>query len=292
MFLAACSFGAGAVLIKLAYHTGLRPAELLPLQNLVALACLWPMMLISHGFPRLKRGQILRLVLQGLAGNFAISVCYFWAAQRIDVSLLSIILFSYPGLVLSYQIVAERHRAAAWELMALALAFAGVVLAVEPFHGTASGIDRLGLILSVGAAASYAFMNLYGQKLSRDLSALVITTFTSTVSTLALMAVLPPRYWLTFDFSQRQWIFIAGLGLLSTVLPMNLMYLAIRRIGAFHVSVISIAELPCILVLAYFILHERMDPWQMLGGGIILLSMALMQPSREAARRDSTTDAG
>jgi drug/metabolite transporter (DMT)-like permease len=59
MFLAACSFGAGAVLIKLAYRTGLRPAELLPLQNLVALACLWPMMLITHGFPRLKRRQML-----------------------------------------------------------------------------------------------------------------------------------------------------------------------------------------------------------------------------------------
>lgn len=283
MFLAACSFGASAILIKLAYHSGLQPAALLPLQNLVAVVCLWPMMLIPRGLPRLKGQQVRGLIWQGLAGNFAISVCYFWAAQRIDVSLLSIILFAYPGLVLLYQIVVERHRAATWELMALALAFAGVVCAVDPFHGAAARVDRLGLILSVGAAVAYAFMNLYGQKLARDMSSLVITTFTSTVSTVALMAVLPPRHWFTLAFTPGQWLFIVGLALFSTVIPMNLMYPAIRRIGAFHASVVSIAELPCILVLAYFILSERMNHWQMLGGGMILLSLVLMQPARDAA---------
>jgi drug/metabolite transporter (DMT)-like permease len=65
---------------------------------------------------------------------------------------------------------------------------------------------------------------------------------------------------------------------LSTVVPMNLMYLGMRRIGAFHASIISVAELPCILVLAYFILGERMTASQLLGGGMILLSFFLIRP--------------
>jgi drug/metabolite transporter (DMT)-like permease len=277
MFFAACCYGASGILIKLAYRAGMEPAGLLPLQNVAALVCLWPMLYASGGMVRPRPGRMRRLVWQGLLGNFAISVCYFWSAQRIDISLLSIILFTYPGLVLAYKIAAEKHKTATSEWTALVLSLAGAVLSVNPFHGTYDRVDVLGLLLAVGAAASYAFMNIHGQKLSLEMSPQTITAVTSTVSTLALMAVLPARHWLTLDFTPQQWLYIAALGLFSTVLPMNLMYLAIRRIGAFHASVVSIAELPCILVLAFWILGERISLWQMLGSGLILLSVVLMQ---------------
>jgi drug/metabolite transporter (DMT)-like permease len=286
MFLAACSYGASAILIKLAYEAGLHPASLLTLQNVCAIACMWPMLLLTKGRPRIKPSQWFALILQGLGGNFAISVCYFWAAQRIDVSLLSLILFTYPVLVLLYQMVVERRRAFAWEWISLALAITGVALAVDPIHGGADKIDRLGLLLSIGAAAAYAFMNIHGQRLSHAFSSQVITTVTSSVSTLSMMTVMPSRYWFTVDFSSRQWLFIVSLALFSTVLPMNLMYLAIRKIGAFHASVVSIAELPCILVLAYLILHERLNAWQMAGGAMILLSLVFMEPARESGRME------
>ncbi len=278
MFLAACSFGASAIVIKLAYFAGLRPSELLPLQNLAAVLCLWPIMLAARGWPRLERRQVRRLLCQGLIGNFAISVCYFWSANRIDVSLLSIILFTYPGFVLIYAMAVERRRILASEYLALILAFAGGVLAVNPFQAAATRMDFFGLLLALGAAVCYAFMNIFGQKLTGDLSSLVITTITSSISTLALAVVFPPWHWFPSGITGQQWLYIGSLGLLSTVIPMNLLYLGIRRIGALHASIVSIVELPCILVLAYFILDERMGSWQMLGGSMILLGLILMRP--------------
>jgi drug/metabolite transporter (DMT)-like permease len=278
VFLAACSFGAGAILIKLAYVTGLQPSQLLPLQNLVSILCLWPLLLMGKGFPKLHRADWLKLILQGLLGNFAISVCYFWSAQRIDVSLLSIILFTYPGFVLLYAMGVEKHRATAGECAALFLALGGGALAVGPLQTFSGSMNRWGLILAVGAAISYAFMNIHGARLARDLSSMAITTITSTVSTLALAAVLPPEHWISLPLSATQWLHIIGLALLSTVLPLNLLYLGIRRIGAFHASLISVAELPCILVLAFFLLGERINTWQMVGAGMIVLGLIVMQP--------------
>ena len=277
MFLAACSYGAAAIVIKLAYRAGLQPAGLMTVQNFVAVVCLWPLLLLSSGMPGLRAPQVRRLIYQALLGNFAMSVCYFWAARRIDVSLLSIILFTYPGLVLLYQMLAESHRPAPRELLALLAAVAGALLAANPMHGSIGGTDGLGLVLAAGSAAAYAFMNIHGYRLSRDLSPMVITTITSTVSTVAMVALLPSRDWLSMDFSAVQWLLIAASALLSTVLPMNLMYVAIRIIGAFHASIVSVAELPCILVLAYFILQERLTAAQLAGGGLILLSILLMQ---------------
>jgi drug/metabolite transporter (DMT)-like permease len=284
MFLAACSYGAAAIVIKLAYRAELQPAGLLTVQNLVAMVCLWPILLLSLGMPRLRGRQARGLIYQGLLGNFALSVCYFWAARRIDVSLLSIVLFTYPGLVLLYQMIVENHRPASREVLALLSALAGALLAVDPFHAATGKIDGLGLVLALSSAATYAFMNIYGYKLTLDLSPIVITTLTSTVSTMAMMALMPAREWLSMDFSAGQWILIAASAVFSTVLPMNLMYLGIRRIGAFHASIVSIAELPCILVLAYFILQERLAASQMLGGGLILLSIVLMQAPADPAK--------
>jgi drug/metabolite transporter (DMT)-like permease len=292
MFLAACSYGAAAIVIKLAYRAGLQPAGLLTVQNLVAMICLWPILLLSLGMPRLRGHQARGLIYQGLLGNFALSVCYFWAARRIEVSLLSIILFTYPGLVLLYQMVVENHRVAPRELLALLSAVAGALLAVDPFHGTTGRIDGLGLLLALGSAATYAFMNIYGYKLTRDLSPMVITTLTSTVSTAAMLALLPSRDWLSMDLSAGQWVLIVASAVLSTVLPMNLMYLGLRRIGAFHASIVSVAELPCILVLAYLILQERLTPLQLSGGGLILLSIVLMQAAADPAGTGSAANSG
>ena len=292
MFLAACSYGAAAIVIKLAYRTGLQPAGLLTLQNLVATVCLWPILLLSAGMPRMSGRQVRGLIHQALFGNFALSVCYFWAAQRIDVSLLSIILFTYPGLVLLYQMVAENHRPASSELLALSSAVAGALLAADPLHGSMGRIDALGLLLALGSAAAYAFMNVHGYKLSRDLSPMVITTLTATVSSVAMLALLPSKDWLSLDFSSGQWLLIAASAVLSTVLPMNLMFVGIRIIGAFHASIVSIAELPCILVLAYFILQERLTAPQLAGGGLILLSIVLMQADMFLRTRKNTAEHG
>jgi drug/metabolite transporter (DMT)-like permease len=99
------------------------------------------------------------------------------------------------------------------------------------------------------------------------------------------MALLPSRDWLSMDLSASQWVLIVCSAVLLTVLPMDLMDLGIHRIGAYHASIISIAELPCILVLAYFILQDRLAPLQLSGGGLILLSIVPMQAAADPVRR-------
>ena len=191
--------------------------------------------------------------------------------------------------MLFYEIVMQKRRAAALEYLTLSLSAVGAILAVDPIHGLAGGGDALGILLAVGAAAAYAFLILCGKTLSRELPPLVVSTLTSTVSTLAMMAVLHPKHWFSLAILQQGWEYILVVAVLSTVVPMNLMYLGMRRIGAFHASIISVAELPCILVLAYFILSERMSVWQMLGGGMILLSFVLIRPDGGNANGEEFT---
>jgi drug/metabolite transporter (DMT)-like permease len=277
VFLAAGSFGASAIVIKLAYQTGLQPAQLLTLQNCVALLCMWPLLVFTYGLPRLKASQLRSLFFQGIFGNFGISVCYFWAAQRMDISLLTIIMFTYPGVVLLYGVLVEKRQVRFVELLSLGAAGLGCVFAVDPFHITFGEVDRWGLILGIGAALTYAFINIHGEKLARELPSQVVTTFSSTISTLGMLIVFPPALVFQSMPSWSQWELIIISALLCTVVPMNLIYMGIRRVGAFYASVISVSELPVTLWLAYFILGEHLNGWQLLGGILILSSVLLLQ---------------
>jgi drug/metabolite transporter (DMT)-like permease len=283
MFLSALSYGMSSILIKYGYNqTALQPAQLLSLQNIISVFSLWAIMLSSYGWPRLNKRQLKDLALQGILGNMGISVCFFWAAERVDVSLLSIILFTYPGLVLAYQVLVEKRRVLPMEWLALGFVLCGAVLAVDPFHSGIRRVDGIGLLLAVGAAATYAFMNIWGEKLTHDLPPQVITAITSTVSTIGLfLFIVRPHEVFARSLSTEEWLVIAGTAFLSTILPMNLMYLGIRRIGAFYASMISVAELPCILLLAYFWLNEHMNGYQIIGGILIIASMFILQRGGE-----------
>jgi drug/metabolite transporter (DMT)-like permease len=289
VFLAAAAFGASGIVIKFAYQAGISPQALLPLQNIFATVCLWGVLLSTGGLPRISALQWQNIVIQGIFANMGITVCYFLAAERIDISLLSIIMFTYPGIVFLYATLFEKRRAENRDVLALIIALGGAVLAVDPFSNTLGKVDEWGLVLAVGTAIAYAFMNIGGEKLTNQLPPLVVSTLTTTVSTLGLIlmfgsALTPQTIALT---AVADWVLIAVIGLLSTVLPMNLLYMGIRRIGAFYASVISISELPLVLIFSYFMLGERLSLWQTVGGTLILFSVAVLHiekpkvPSKE-----------
>lgn len=264
-------------MIKMAYHAGLQPAALLALQDIVSLFLMWPLVLFGRVWSPIRSLPWKNLLLLGIVGNLGVSVCYFWAAQRMDISLLSMIIFSYPGFVLLYQIVMEKRRAKLREGLALLMALTGLVLAVNPFRTLTAWPDLIGLLLAIGGALTYAFMNVFGGKLTCELSVPLVTAISSTISTAGIVVLLPLNQWLPVGLTSEQVGLILLSGLLSTVLPMNLMYMGIRRIGVFRASVVSMIELPCTLLLAYQILQERLLPLQWLGALLILVSIGLLQ---------------
>ena len=80
--------------------------------------------------------------------------CYFAALERIDASLLSLLLYTFPAIVAVAAITLGRERADARRLAALALASGGLALVVA---GAGSGaLDPLGVALGLGAALVYS----------------------------------------------------------------------------------------------------------------------------------------
>ena len=139
----AAGFGAMGIFGKLAYDEGATVGTLLSTRFVVAAAVLWLFLLCSRRTRELRTlsrrdaGMCLAL---GAIGYGAQAGAYFAALDRLDASLLSLLLYTYPAMVTVAAIALGRERASRRKAAALILGSAGLVLAAggsrgRPGHG-------------------------------------------------------------------------------------------------------------------------------------------------------------
>src|SRR5215218_9710250 len=151
------AFGAMAVFGKLAYGEGATVGTLLAVRFALAAALFWAL-LLAGGAAREIRAMGRRDAAAGLAlgacGYAAQSGCYFAALQRIDASLLSLLLYTFPAMVAVAAIALGRERVDGRRTIALGLASGGLVLVVA--GAGAGALDPLGAALGLAAAVLYS----------------------------------------------------------------------------------------------------------------------------------------
>ena len=92
---------------------------------------------------------VLGLTLYGLETGL-----FFASLERIDVSLASLVICSYPALVVAGAVLLGRERASKRRVVALVVALAGVALVLA--GGVGGALDPVGVALALAAAVIYA----------------------------------------------------------------------------------------------------------------------------------------
>src|SRR5262245_36923226 len=134
--LSAAGFGAMAVFGKLAYQAGVPVDTLLIARFGMAAAVLMTLALARGTLRTLSGRDVLVGLGMGAFGYAAQSGLYFSALTRIDASLVALILYVYPVLVMAAAVALGRERASWRRVLALGLALAGIGLVLG---GAATG---------------------------------------------------------------------------------------------------------------------------------------------------------
>ena len=285
----ATAFGAMAVLGKLAYDDGATVGTLLAIRFLLAAALFW-MLVLASGAARELRALGARDVGTGLAlgaCGYAIQAgCYFAALERIDASLLSLLLYTFPAMVAVAAFALGRERIDRRRLGALVLASGGLVLVVA--GAGAGALDALGAALGLSAAAVYTTYilvseGIVGRVTPRVLSALVCTGAAAslTVGSLVLGELRPG------ELTAAGWGWLACLAVVSTVAAVSLFFAGLRRVGPTTASIVSTAEPVVTVLLAFLVFGELLGPVQLLGGALVLgavLVLASYRPRQAIGR--------
>ena len=276
------AFGAMAIFGKLAYGEGATVGTLLALRFTLAAALFWTLLLASggaHALRALGRRDVGAGLALGACGYALQAGCYFAALERIDASLLALLLYTFPAMVTAAAVFLGRERLEGRRLVSLALALGGGVLVVA---GAGTGtLDPVGAALGLGAAVVYSTYILVSDGIVRRIPPRVLTAlvcsgaaFSLTLGS-AVLGQLRPG-----DLTVAGWGWLASLAVVSTVGAISLFFAGLKRVGPTTASILATVEPLVTVLLAFLVFGETLGPPQLLGGASVLGAVLVLQARR------------
>lgn len=290
VFLGAILFSTKAILVKLAYRYGIDSVSLLALRMLFSLPFFLLAASISGRQAKYKEHRLTKkdwrsLLLLGVAGYYLASLLDFMGLQYITAGLERLILYVYPTLVLLIGALFYGQPVCRWQVLALLFSYAGIGIAFSEGLAMSGGSHfALGAALVFGSALSYAiYLVGSGQLLPR----IGTLRFTSLAMTAACLAVLTHHgiifHWRLFHFPIEVYGLALLMALIATVIPSFMISEGIRVIGSGNASIVGSIGPISTIVLAYFILGEKLGLMQCLGTVLVILGILLITMDKKHA---------
>jgi drug/metabolite transporter (DMT)-like permease len=223
----------------------------------------------------LARRDIALALALGAAGYAAQAGCFFAALDRIDASLLSLVLYTFPGMVAVAAIVLGRERADSRRLGALGLASGGLVLVLA--SAKAGALDPVGTALAVTAAVIYTTYILVSEGIAGRLRPSLLSALVCTGAAVSLTlgsAVLGDLH--PGDVTAEGWGWLAGIAVVSTVAAVSLFFAGLKRVGPTTASILSTVEPVVTVVLAFLVFGELLGTLQLLGGALVIAAVLVL----------------
>lgn len=270
--LSALGFATLGVFGKIAFGMGWSSLDLLSWRMLLAAVWVWGWLLRRGGW-RFRISEALVPFLLGAVGYATQTTLYFAALERLPVGVLVLLLYVYPVFVVLLAWLLERERPTQTALLAMGLALVGIALTTD----LSGQVGLLGVLLALASAAVYATYLLVSARVSHVSDPVRTSGYVFVGAALSFTALA----WLDGRFqvpgSLSDWGLLLGVSTVATVFPVVLIFAGLRRIRATRASIVSMLEPLFTIALGVLILGERLSLAQLLGGGLVLLSVVILQ---------------
>ncbi len=264
---AAFLLGWAPILGKLAYRYNVTPMTLATLRILVSVVLLWIFYLLFWRRAILLPWlALVNCLIVGMVNGIG-SLFYYNGLARLDASRAAILNALYPVWVVMF-FAAAGQPITRLTLGRLAGAVVGALLVTRPW-AIPDPLHALGMLLMIACSMLYAWHLVLGQWVLADVPArsgtlYIITGMAITVSGAYLVTRQQPE-----SIPPAGFYAIVALGV-TTALSRLAMFFSLERIGGVQTAIISLTELAVSLLLAHFLLGDRLTLLQWLGALLLM----------------------
>lgn len=271
--LSAILFGSAGLVIKFAYVEGIDSISLLTLQYIIAVVLMFAVLYITNREAlKISKSALLHLATLGVIGNTFMTIFYYLAFKYLPVAMVAILLYTYPIMVFIYSSIFEKKKVDLKKFIALIMAFSGCILALGLIGGKIT-YSKVGVIYGMLSALFYAFMNIYSEKKLNNIDSLTINFYSTLFSLISLIIYKFPVFLFNGNVSTSLLGYTTILAVICEILPLTLLYAAIKRIGSLKVSIIGNLEIPTAMILSYIFLHESITVLQLIGALLVFYAI-------------------
>ena len=231
------------------------------------------MMLILRKEP-FPRGRILaQLIGMGGIGYAGQSFLYLTAIKYASAGLVALLLYLYPFFVAILSMIFLQEKLTRVKAFALALALCGTALTVGPVSG-----QPIGAIMAIVAALGYSIYIIVGANVMKHVSPFQSSTviFASASVVYGLLTFTNGIHLPQTNFG---WLLIAGIVVVSTIIPVTTFLAGLERIGPTNAAMLSTIEPIITVFLATVLFGDKLAPIVLAGGALILIAVVILTRS-------------
>jgi DME family drug/metabolite transporter len=202
-----------------------------------------------------------------IAGGVVLAVhwvLFFAALKRAPIGTVLLLTYLAPVALAAVAPRALGERLSARTVVALAIAFAGLVLVARP---ALDGAEAAGVSMALGAAALYVVFVVLGKPLSEAYGGERLAFVQLVVAGVVLAPVAALAEW---GPPRPSWAWLVPLGVLHTALGIGVFMWALARLPATELGVLSYLEPASAVLFGWALLSERPVAATVVGGALIV----------------------
>jgi drug/metabolite transporter (DMT)-like permease len=271
----------------------------IPATRLTALRCtggaIGLLLLLAVFSPRrlrVRRAEVPFLAVFGVVGVALTQFLYYVAIGRLPVGIALVFEMTAPVFIALYVwlVRGENVRGRLW--VALLLSLSGLALVAQVWQGGGS-LDAVGVAAALAAALCLATYYLMGERgtVTRDPVTLTCWSFVAAAVFWSLAAP-----WWAFDAAVLGepvpvsigaarlplWLLVACIVVLGAIVPFWLSIAALRHFSPTTAGLVATAEPVFAAAVAWLWVEQVLTGWQVAGGAVVLIGIALAQTARRA----------
>lgn len=272
--LAALLWAIAATLARDLFDAGVPPMQLVEARALVSAAGL---ALVPAAWRRTRERGSIRVVVALGVSIALVNAAYYAAIARLAVAVAIVLQYLGPAFVVGWVALKARRMPSRAILLALGIAFTGVVLVSELPSGDIGSIDALGLAAGLAGALFFAAYTLQSERAAAHYGA-VGALFRAFVAASVLWVVYQapqgvPRELFEGDNLPK----VLYVGLAGTLAPFLLYIWAIQKLRSERAVITATLEPLFAGLVAWIWLDQVLSALQVAGGALILGAVAWLQ---------------
>ena len=206
------------------------------------------------------------------------SLLFFMASHHTGTGLAMVIFFAYPLFVAIYSWLKGEWKINVLTILSLLSILIGLVLLKGNQSNT---ISFTGIVIGLIASLSYAVYVLKSKEIAKNLLTTHITTIVCLSCTVVFLTLALLTQSFAFPISLKSWLYVLGLGIIATALPIQLLFEGLKVISPLKASILSVLEPVVTLIVGFLLLEESLSSVQFLGVLVVLGGALLIQFARE-----------
>lgn len=255
---------------------GLTSIQVMLLRGILSVVIMLVFLLIKdRSLLKIQIKDLWMFIGTGVVSLTFFSLCYFKTILEVGTSIAVVLLYTSPIFVLIMSVLFFKEKINLKKIIALIMTFAGCILVAGIIGAVENRLSAKGFFIGMCAGFGYALYSIFSRFALKKYNSLTVTFYTFVFSSVSLLPFVHVEQ-IPGALNFTGWIYALGISLFCTVLPYILYTYGLTGLDTGKAAIVVTVEPLVGTLVGFFIWHESLNIWNLLGIMLIFISIVLL----------------